>query len=191
MSKTIYYVTGNPSKFKRFSQFIPENIGIELKQFECNLFEEQIEDQQEIAISKAKQAWGYLKQPLLVDEVGVYFHKYNNFPGAFTKFVYKGLGFDGIYKLMQDGDELSIQLIVVYMFGEDDYKIFTTTVSGTFKKPIEQNHDTNAPFDLVFVPAGLDKSYVELEPFPQIYNEVYFRALAMKQILSYIGQEEQ
>lgn len=184
--KTLYYVTGNPSKFKLFAKFIPATINIELKQFEYNLVEEQTENQHEIALSKAKQAWSQLKSPLIVDEVGVYFHKYKNFPGSFTKFVYKGLGFDGINKLMEEGDGLSIELIVVYAFGETDFKMFTTTVSGHFKKPSNQNHDNNAPFDLVFVPDGFDKSYVELEQFPEIYNEVYFRSLAMKQILSYI-----
>lgn len=52
--KIVYYVTGNPSKFKLFAQFIPLDSSIELKQFAANLFEEQIEDQQEIALSKAR-----------------------------------------------------------------------------------------------------------------------------------------
>lgn len=185
--KLLYYVTGNPSKFKLFAQFIPASAGIEFKQFAYNLIEEQIEDQQEIALSKAKQAWDQLKSPLLVDEVGVYFHKYNNFPGAFTKFVYKGLGLEGIYKLMEDGDSLSIELIVVYVFGESEYKVFTTKVSGIFKKPSDKKHDHNAPFDLVFVPEGFDKSYVELEQLPKIYDEIYFRSLAMKKIIQFIN----
>lgn len=187
--KTVYYVTGNPSKFKLFAQFVPAQAGIELKQLAYNLSEEQIEDQQEIALSKAKQAWNHIKSPLIVDEVGVYFHKYNNFPGAFTKFVYKGLGFEGIYKLMEDGDTLSIELIVVYAQSASDFKVFTTKVSGSFKKPVEQHHDNNAPFDLVFVPDGFDKSYVELEQFHEIYDRIYFRSLAMKQLLQCINSK--
>lgn len=181
--KTVYYVTGNPSKFKLFAQFIPPHSTIELKQFAANLFEEQIEDQQEIALSKAKQAWNMLKKPLIVDEVGVYFHKYNNFPGAFTKFVYKGLGFEGIYKLMDDGDAMSIELIMVLAQEDSDFKVFKTRVSGIFKKPLVSTHDTHAPFDMVFVPAGCDKSYLELEKFPELYEKVYFRSLAMKSIM--------
>lgn len=188
--KTIYYVTGNASKCKLFAQFVPQNSGIELKQFHYDLIEEQIENQQEIAVSKAKQAWAQLKSPLIVDEVGVYFHKYKNFPGAFTKFVYKGLGFSGINKLMEEGDTLSIELNVVYAFGPSDFKLFTTRVSGYYKKPIDATHDTNAPFDLVFVPEGFDKSYIELESYPEIYNQVYFRALAMKKIIEYINNNE-
>lgn len=181
--KTIYYVTGNPSKFKLFAQFIPPHPSIELKQFAAHLVEEQIEDQQEIALSKAKQAWEMLKKPLIVDEVGVYFHKYNNFPGAFTKFVYKGLGFEGIYKLMNDGDEMSIELIMVLAQGDSDFKVFKTRVSGIFKKPSVSTHDANAPFDMVFVPEGCDKSYLELEKIPELYEKVYFRSLAMKSIM--------
>lgn len=189
MKKILYYVTGNFSKFKRFSKCIPEDSGIELKQFDYNLIEEQTEDQLEIAISKAQQAWRQLGKPLIVDDVGVYFHKYNNFPGAFTKFVYKGLGFEGIYKLMNDGDEISILINVVYVYGQNQYKVFSVRKIGTFKKPLHSDHDKNAPFDLIFVPQGHDKSYVELEAHPQIYNEVYFRAIAMKQILEFIQQQ--
>ncbi|MGE4167977.1 MAG: non-canonical purine NTP pyrophosphatase [Candidatus Babeliales bacterium] len=186
--KTLYYATGNSSKFKTSASFIPQNAQIELKQFACNLFEEQTEDQVEIAVSKAKQAWELLQKPLLVDEVGVYFHKYNNFPGAFTKFVYKGLGFDGVYKLMNDGDELSILLIIVYIYGPDQYKIFTIRKTGFFKKS-DREYDKNAPFDLVFVPQGLDKTYIELEEFPEIYNKVYYRAVGMREVLEFISLE--
>lgn len=141
-------------------------------------------------ISKAKQAWEQLKKPLIVDEVGVYFHKYNNFPGAFTKFVYKGLGFDGIYKLMNNNDELSILLNVVYIYAPEKFKTFTIHEHGYFKKPKNLDHDKNAPFDLVFAPNGFNKSYVELEKFPEIYNKIYYRAIAMKQILEFINLEK-
>lgn len=185
----LYYVTGNKSKFKLLADFIPANAPIELKQFEYNLFEEQIEDQKEIAISKAKQAWEQLKKPLIVDEVGVYFKKYNNFPGAFTKFVYKGLGFDGIYKLMNDGDEISYLLNIVYIYKPDKYKVFTIIDQGYFKKPSKPEHDINAPFDLVFIPKGYDKTYTELEELREIYNKIYFRARAIREILEFISSQ--
>lgn len=59
--KILYYVTGNPSKFKLFSSFIPKDASIELKQFEYNLFEEQIEDQKEIDI-QSKTSMGAIKK---------------------------------------------------------------------------------------------------------------------------------
>ncbi len=51
--KTLYYVTSNPSKVSRCAQFIPSLAGLELKQVDVDLYEEQTEDQQAIALAKA------------------------------------------------------------------------------------------------------------------------------------------
>lgn len=184
--KVIYLVTGNASKFKLFSRIIPPDASIELRQVAYDLTEEQTEDQEQIAVAKAKQAWNLLEKPLIVDDFGVYFHKFNNFPGAFTKFVYKGLGFENLPRLFDDGDEASFLCIAVYIFGPNQYKVFSKRILGTLKKSQNLNHDTLAPFEAIFIPQGFDKTYEELEQFPELYNKIYFRVTIINEIIKFV-----
>src|SRR5690554_5977386 len=110
MRKKIYYATSNPVKFEEVSKFFKEYPEIELKQFTKELFEIQSENQKEIALLKAEQAWEMLQQPVIVDDSGIFFHKYHNFPGTFTKFIYQSLGMKNIEKLYEVGDIASFRL---------------------------------------------------------------------------------
>lgn len=158
---------------------------------DVDLYEEQTEDQQAIALAKARQAWSVVKKPLLVDEIGVYFNKYHNFPGAFTKYVYKGIGLEGCYKLMNDGDQMSKQMIAVFMWGPESYKIFTIVVPGFFKKTGLQPTDKNAPFDAVFVPEGQQQTYDEIAQADfELFNRTYIRALCIRQVVDFIAKSD-
>ncbi len=165
---------------------MPKSTHFRLEQVHVDLFEEQIEDQEKIALSKAKEAWNLVGKPVLVDDAGAYFHQYNNFPGVFAKFVYHGLGFDGICKLMKDGDALSLKLTAVLIWGIDDYKIFTASQSGTFKKFINNNLQPTSLLEGMFIPDGFDKTYLELEQQPDLYSKAYYRAIAMRQVAEFV-----
>ena len=187
--KILYYVTSNPSKFKLFAQFLPTNASFSLERIDADLFEEQTEDQEKIAISKAKQAWQQIGKPLLVDEYGVCFTKYKEFPGTFTKFAYKGLGYEGICRLLDDGDELSVVVTIVLIYGPDAYKLFKISKVGTFRKVY--NPDLFFLFDSTFVPQGLHKTYVELkEQDPELFKEHYYRALAAKEVSKFVSEND-
>lgn len=182
--KVLYYVTGRASKASLFAHFLPANVSFSIEQVHRDLFEEQTDDQEKIALSKAYQAWDVVRKPVLVDDGGIYFHKYHDFPGTVTKFVYKGLGYEGICKLLDEGDELSVAVSTVLMYGPDLYKIFRVVKKGTFKKV--DNPDTHFLFDSTFVPEGLDKTYVELKEYPALYEEYYFPSDAAKQVAKFV-----
>ncbi|OGB84113.1 hypothetical protein A3F66_02865 [candidate division TM6 bacterium RIFCSPHIGHO2_12_FULL_32_22] len=77
MKKEIYYATGNPVKFEEVKLYLDmHHPDIELKQFKEDIVEPQSDNQEEIAIFKAKQAWDKLKKPVLVDDSGIFIHKY-------------------------------------------------------------------------------------------------------------------
>ena len=185
----LYYVTGRASKATLFAQFLPQDAGFRVEQVDVELFEEQTDDQEKIAISKAKQAWNLVKKPLLVDDGAIYFLKYKEFPGTFTKFAYKGLGYEGICRLLDDGDELSVVVTIVLIYGPDTYKLFKISKVGTFRKVY--NPDLFFLFDSTFVPQGLHKTYVELkEQDPELFKEQYYRALAAKEVSKFVSEND-
>ena len=185
----LYYVTGRASKATLLAQFLPESARFSIEQIDADLFEEQTDDQEKIAVTKAKQAWKLVQKPLLVDDGAIYFHKYQDFPGTFTKFIYKGLGYEGICKLLDDGDELSVVITLVLIYGADTYKIFKISKTGTFRKVY--NPDLFFLFDSTFVPQGLHKTYVELKnQDPELYKEHYYRAMAAKEVAKFVSEND-
>jgi len=160
----IYYVTGNAAKFEEASEFFKKYVPhITLKQCDIGGYEIQTLDQTAIAIDKAQQAWQEIKKPLLVDDVGVYFDTYPQFPGTMTKFVYQSLGLKGLFKLIDNGERMHIKIVVVFMYANNKYLVIEDVVYGTFEKEHRLDlHRTDAPFDTVFIPDGATQTIDEL-----------------------------
>ena len=157
----IFYATGNSYKFQTIASYTQQHLpDIEIVQVSgLDIHEMQHTDQNIVAIDKAKQAWNLLQQPVLVDDDGIYFEKYHDFPGVFTKQVYDSLGVDGLYKLVQEGDVATCKVTMVYWYGPESYAIFEGMCPGTIaKKPLF----TADPGDPMFIPAGSSKNCAEL-----------------------------
>lgn len=160
----LQYVTGNAIKFKEaqdfFKKYTPH---ITLKQADLDTSEIQTFDQKAIALDKAKQAWQALQVPVLVDDTAVFFNAYPDFPGTMTKFIYKTLGLSGIYKLIESGQRMHIRIVLVCMFGENQYAIIEETIHGTISTTHRQDlHRKEAPFDTIFIPDGATETVDEL-----------------------------
>lgn len=169
MKKTIYYATGNDGKFKQVKHLIEnQNKNLQIEQFIGDIPEIQTTDQKAIAISKALQAWELVKKPLLVDDSGLYFTQYNNFPGTLTKFIYQGIGRKGILKLVEDDNRAFFLVYLVYIFDDNKFEIFEGKVNGTIKPATEEPSHPQLPMNNIFYPEGSGKSYaqhyIETEP---------------------------
>lgn len=183
---SIYYATGNNGKFEMVKEFIKNNSeSIDLKQLNIDLKEEQNINLEEIAISKAKQAWEILRQPVIVDDSGIYFNKYKDFPGFMTKYIYKCIGFEGLYKLYDEGDSATFKTFIVYIYGPDQYKVFIGSTDGILIKPKELPKDSNLPYTKLFIPIGSDKTLEECQN-KSGFSEFNPRIIAMKMLLNYL-----
>lgn len=183
--KLLYYATGNKGKFDDVKQFFAQYPDIEVRQFDKDLPEEQTDDQQAIAIEKARLAWQELKHPVLVDDGGIYFDRYHNFPGTLTKFVYKGLGRDGIYRLFDEGDKARFKLTLVYYYGDNTFSVFTQESAGHLVKPITGFLNDKLPFECILVPDGYDKTYYELRN-TETFSKINYRIKALQAFMEYI-----
>lgn len=159
----LYHVTSNPGKFGEVSTYIQSHAPhITLKQFDADIEEIQSTDAMAIAVDKAKKAWAKLQKPLILDDAGVYFNKYNNFPGTLSKYVSQGIGFEGIKRLIDNGDRAMFLLYVVYIDAPDSIHIFEGKTEGHLIKPENFQGNTHLPYDVYFVPDGSTQSYAQL-----------------------------
>ncbi|HBY05968.1 MAG: hypothetical protein UV38_C0002G0280 [candidate division TM6 bacterium GW2011_GWE2_42_60] len=160
---TIYFSTGNAGKFEDVRGFMQHYAKhVELKQFSADIPEIQSYDQRAVALAKARSAWDLLQKPVLVDDAGIYFERYDRFPGVLTKYVFKGLGSAGIKRLFEPGDRAYFLLYFVFCYGPDKYEIFESKRQG-----ILVDQDTflpvpSLPYDQFFVPTGSSMTYAEM-----------------------------
>lgn len=158
MKKVIYYATTNPGKFDEVKRYINEHEpSIDLHPFTEDFHEIQTTDQKAIALDKADQAWQRLKKPVLVDDSGIYFDHYNNFPGTLSKYIFNGIGFEGILKLTKDDNRATMRLLMIYKENEEECHIFEGVTPGKIVVQPSSHYHPSLPYDALFMPNGSDK----------------------------------
>lgn len=186
----IFYATGNPGKFEDVSSFLEHQAPhIKLIQYAEELPELQSTDQRFVAVEKGREAWRRLKKPVIVDDAGIYFERYNNFPGVFTKFLYKGIGFEGIRRLVPEGDPVYYQLHLVYAYGENEHAVFVGRCDGTLTYQAEFPVNPPLPFDTLFVPCGERRTFAELRRLG-LLEPCDHRIAACKDFLAWLKSRE-
>lgn len=164
----IYFVTTNPTKFQEVSEYFKELCPeITIEQVALEVPEIQSLDVIEIARHKAHYAWQILQAPLMVDDGGIYLKQYHNFPGPLAKWVYKGIGLEGFWRLAQNDPRVFFLCLVVYMDGPDNFKIAEGVLEGTIIEPKGVPADLHMPYTAVFIPEGFNKPFAEVKKTPE------------------------
>lgn len=183
----LYYATGNSDKFELVFHYLEKNAPhILLKQFPKELTEIQSYDQKEVALDKARQAWKELQKPVIIDDAGIYFEKYREFPGVLTKYVFLGLGHEGLRKLVDSGDKAYFKCTMVYCYGPEQYETFFGTCPGHIVHQTEYTASKDSPYDVIFAPEGETRTFAELRAAGE-YERYHYRLDALKQFLQFIA----
>ena len=191
MAHTIYYVTSNAGKFEEVADCIKvHNTPISLQPYDADILEIQTMDQQEIALDKARKAWELLRQPVLVDDSGIYFEKYHEFPGVMSKYITQGIGMAGIIKLIEPGDRAYFKLHFVYVDAQGEATSFEGLCTGYLIIPERLQAHVDLPYDDIFVPDGLvgtPQTYAQLRGTPQ-FEQFSYRLRALNAFLSWFAK---
>ncbi len=185
----IWYVTGNTLKFQEVANcFAEHNAPLILEQTDLDTDEPQTLDMLKITVTKARAAWNQLQAPALVDDSGIYFEKYHNFPGVMTKFLYQAIGIEGLTKLVDAGDKAEFRIIMAYVWGpnDDQIKFFTASCPGTIVMPDpSRSIDNHYPYDVIFKPNGSELTYDQLRSQPSGRTQFSYRIQAAQKFLQW------
>jgi XTP/dITP diphosphohydrolase len=184
----LFVVTANRDKFKEIS--------LVLRQFGINSVMRDIElhetgdTLEEISMNKAKEAYRKIKKPLIVDDTGIFFKAYRNFPGIYARRIYLGIGFEGLLKLLKDKSRGAYYKSVVCFYDGKHGKIFSGKLNGTIQKKIYKDKFSREkfPYDRIFVPDGFDKP-ISLMP---LHKKIEFshRAAAVRKFARWFSQRQ-
>lgn len=129
-SMAIHYVTGNQSKFDNASQFL-QQYAITIIQEKLTLHEIQSENGTDIALTKVREAFDQIREPVFVNDASWSIPALNGFPGPFMKYVSKWLTNDDILALMHGKEDRSIILVDVIAYKDvETEKIFVVETPG-------------------------------------------------------------
>ncbi|MCD6301430.1 MAG: XTP/dITP diphosphatase [Staphylothermus sp.] len=161
VKKTIYFLTNNIHKYEEVKP-IAEKYGFQIEM--CNDAEKmeiQSNDLLEIAKYAALHAYAKIGKPLMVEDAGLFVHALNGFPGPYSSYVFKTIGYQGILKLLEDTEErkASFRSAVVLI-----HEPFIITCIGETTGYITTSPRGNRGFgfDPIFVPNDSSKTFAEM-----------------------------
>lgn len=126
----ITVVTGNKNKAAEVAAFFSGVDEVTHQNYVC--VEPQMNTVEEIALSKAEQAYAALATPLIVDDTGLFISALSNFPGPYAAYVQDTLGNNGILRLMSGitAREAYFATAIAYA-DESGIRLFSGRVDGT------------------------------------------------------------
>lgn len=149
------FVTGNHQKLKEFEKIL----GIKLKHSDLDLDEIQSIEVEEVAKHKVKQAYDILKEPVIVEDTGLYFEELNGLPGALIKFFVKKLTLEQICSLVKENRKAKAITCIAYFDGKE-LRAFVGETEGEIVK--EPRGTKGFGWDPIFIPEGYNKTFAEL-----------------------------
>lgn len=161
----IYFVTTNPEKLNEAKLVLNES-GYEVEGIEFDFTEPTDGDIESIAKSKLLQITSKLgsKKPIIVDDSGIFFEAYNDFPGILTRRIFDKIGYRGVKNLLQNENRNAYFYGVIAFMWNDEIKLFNGKTHGSISENININltEGLRFPFDPIFIPVGENITFLEM-----------------------------
>lgn len=157
----ILFVTGNPKKFSEVDNSISNKVI--LNQIDLGLDELQTNSLEEISKHKALQAFQKIWKPLIVEDTWLIFDAYDNFPWAFTKFMYQSLWFEGLQKLLDNkNNSARFKTVLSYADKNWDIKQFIGEIEWTIKFDWNLTGEIHMPYNYIFHPENSEVPAIKM-----------------------------
>jgi XTP/dITP diphosphohydrolase len=177
----ICFSTTNRGKFSE-AQKILNKYGINITQAPLPLEEKRSESVEEIAEGCALRAYSILRRPLFVEDSGLFIPALNGFPGAYSAWVLKKLGNEGVLRLLEGKNrEAEFRCAIAFTEGKE-VRLFTGEVKGRISESIRGNGGFG--YDPAFIPEGEEKTFAEE---PSLKDSLSHRARALQKFGEFLS----
>ena len=184
----IYFVTTNKHKFQEVKDVL-KDYPIELEHLNLDYEESREEDMAEIAKKASKKLADILKKPIVLEDTGLFFEAYNNFPGALPKFVITSIGFKGIFKLLErESRKAHFKTVAAFCKPGKEPVLFEGIMKGEITKKVHNPEKDEMPYDKIFIPEGKTKTISDMTL--QEKNTFSQRAQAFRKFGEYIKKQK-
>lgn len=180
----LYFVTKNKHKVGEAEAAL-SGYGIEIEQ----LAEEKVERKdmklEEVARYNAENFYERYKKPVIVDDTGVFFEAYPDFPGNHPKLMFDLLGYKGLLKLVGGESRKGLfRTVVAYCDGKTT--IFTGEMRCILDTKVHDPEKDVLPYERIFLYEGKPLSDFSR----QEKNAVSHRAKAFRKLAEFLRQKD-
>lgn len=153
----VVFITGNQKK----AEFLNKYLGVEVEHQKLELDEIQSLNLREVTEHKVRQAYGIIKQPVLVEDVAFSLKALGRLPGTLIKWFLAELDVDGICKLADMyGDRRAVAEVCYAYFDGENLKFFDGKLGGTVAD--RPRTDDGFGWNRIFIPEGQTKANSEM-----------------------------
>ena len=177
------FATTNSDKIRE----IGEILRLDLEPIRIELPELQTIEVRDVIVAKADAAFLTLGRPCLVEDTGLSILAWNGLPGALIKWFLKGVGPDGICKMMRgwpDRRALAVTSLGIRI-GETTH-VFDGSIEGRIA--LEPRGSNGFGWDSLFEPIGFDRTFAEMTGEEK--NSVSMRAKAAEAFATFLRSDE-
>lgn len=185
-------VTWNIGKYEQIAAVLSDVIMC--RQEAIDLFEPQTNDMLAVSRTKAGEAFTTIGWPVLVDDSGIYFSAYKDFPGVFSKYIFQSLGVEGVRRVVAwITQDAYYQCVLSYMDATlSEPKQFVGRVNGildfSFVDSGEVTINHNLPFDTIFRADGMTVvAQLDMSTFTTLHHRAQAATLC-KEWLIHTGE---
>ena len=184
MSWKLNFITSNKHKYEEAKKIL-KKYGIEVIWLKIGVEEPRGQSVEEVAkksllllVNTKKIApWSFL------EDAGLFIRALNGFPGVYSAYVFKTIGYYGILKLMEGiQDRYAEFRSAVALYDGKRILVFNGKCPGFIG--FEPRGTKGFGFDPIFIPKGFSRTFAELGE--DIKNEISHRAKALKALAKYL-----
>jgi XTP/dITP diphosphohydrolase len=173
----ITFITSNQKKLKEVREILGDDI--ELQSKSIDLPEIQSVSVEEVVKLKVQYAYNIIKQPVIVEDTGLYIKNMNEFPGALIKMYYDSIGNDGIARF--NGKSRAYAKTIIGYYDGIVIKYFAGKLKGHISA---QPTGSGFGWDPVFIPKGYNKTLAEMTSEEK--NAISMRGIAFKGLRNHL-----
>jgi len=155
----IYFVTGNRHKVEE-AELALSNSEIKIHLLEANKEEPDDWELEEVASKNAKRIADETGKVIIIEDTGVYFEAFENFPGSKPKRYFDKLGYKGLLAMFEasptNKDGISnrkayFKTVIGYCEPNKEPILFVGTFNGTIAKEVKGMEADVLPYERIFI----------------------------------------
>ncbi len=182
--KKVKFATSNPHKVRE-GNLVGKKFGIDFVQIKQSYPEIRDEDVSKVAEEGGRFVFDKIKEPIIVEDTGLFIEALNGFPGSFSAFVFRKIGNDGILKLLGSEKDRNAEFISAIGYcDENGVKIFKGIVKGSIAD--EKKGMEGFGYDPIFIPTGYGKTFAE---DPDLKSRISHRRKAFQKFCEWLTKE--
>ena len=160
--KTVHFVTTNKHKFNEVKDILSK-FNINVKQLELEKIEPKDYTVEQVAKTAAETIANQVKMPIVLEDTGIFFEAYTNFPGPLPKFVFDNIGYKGILKLLDNESRNAyFKTITAYAEPGKQAVLFKGIMKGKLTEKVYNQDKDVMPYERIFIPESFNTTLSDM-----------------------------